>query len=377
GRIRDGRWHEGYDCVREQRRDGGGRRAVMAGFSVKPAEADTAERPYWLLNHARTILFFTIVLAIAGVYLATSIPISVFPQTNFPRVLISIDNGVMPVDQMQVMITRPIELAVQKVPGLELIRSDTSRGSAGVSLFFNWNVDMDQTLQRVEAAVAQVQQSLPATAQISTQKLTFATFPILGYSLTSNTLSQTALWEMATYDLKPPLNQLNGVRQVLVQGGQVPEVEIVPGPAKMLAAGVTVTDLLNAVHTGNVIQSPGLYEANHQLVLGLVGGQVHDAAELAQLVVKTTAAGVPVHIGDVAEVKAATEPRYTIVRANGKHAVLLSITRQPSSNTVAVATEVAAEVAQLKKTLPAGVELEPFYDQSQLVRESISSVRDA
>src|SRR6185312_14927939 len=265
------------------------------------------------------------VLAIAGVYLATSIPISVFPQTNFPRVLISIDNGVMPVDQMQVMITRPIELAVQKVPGLELIRSDTSRGSAGVSLFFNWNVDMDQTLQRVEAAVAQVQQSLPTTAQISTQKLTFATFPILGYSLTSNTLSQTALWEMATYDLKPPLNQLNGVRQVLVQGGQVPEVEIVPGPAKMLAAGVTVTDLLNAVHTGNVIHSPGLYEANHQLVLGLVGGQVHDAAGLAQIVVKTT----------------------------------------------------AAEVAQLKKTLPAGVELEPFYDQSQLVRESISSVRDA
>ncbi|MGH9587501.1 MAG: efflux RND transporter permease subunit, partial [Acidobacteriaceae bacterium] len=208
----------------------------MAGFSLKPAEADatkpgTAERPYWLLNHARTILFFTIVLAIAGVYLATSIPISVFPQTNFPRVLISIDNGVMPVDQMQVMITRPIELAVQKVPGLELVRSNTSRGSAGVSLFFNWNVDMNLTLTRVNAALAQVQQSLPATAQISTQKLTFATFPILGYSLTSNTVSQTKLWEMATYDLKPELNQLNGVRQVLVQGGQVPEVEIVPGPA--------------------------------------------------------------------------------------------------------------------------------------------------
>ncbi|MGH9587344.1 MAG: efflux RND transporter permease subunit, partial [Acidobacteriaceae bacterium] len=263
------------------------------------------------------------------------------------------------------------------VPGLELIRSNTSRGSAGVSLFFDWNVDMNLTLTRVNAALAQVQQSLPATVKISTQKLTFATFPILGYSLTSNTISQTALWELATYDLKPQLNDLGGVREVVVQGGQVPEVEIVPGPAKMLAAGVTVTDLLNAVRAGNVIQSPGLYETNHQLVLGLVGGQVHDAAELAQLVVKTTAAGVPVHIGDVADVKPATEPRYTLVRADGKPAVLLSITRQPSSNTVAVAAEVAAKIAQLKKTLPPGVEVAPFYDQSQLVRESISSVRDA
>lgn len=358
----------------------------MAGFSLKaeagPAKPnaagpDTAERPYWLLNHARTILFFTIVLAIAGVYLATQIPISVFPETNFPRVIIRIENGVMPVEQMQVTITRPIELAVQKVPGLETMRSNTSRGSAEVSLFFNWNVDMFRTLQLVDAAMAQVQQSLPPTAQVEAIRLSFASFPILGYSLTSDTVSQTALWELATYDLRPQLNRLPGVREVKVQGGQVPEVDIIPGPAKMLAAGVTVTDLLNAVRTGNVIQSPGLYEANHQLVLGLVGGQVHDAAELAQLVVKTTAAGVPVHIGDVADVKAGTEPVYTIVTADGKPAVLLSITRQISSNTVAVANEVAAKVAQLRKTLPPGVKLAPFYDQSQLVRESISSVRDA
>src|SRR6185312_11832925 len=132
-----------------------------------------------------------------GVYLATQIPISVFPETNFPRVIIRIDNGVMPAEQMQVTITRPIELAVDVVPGLETIRSNTSRGSAEVSLFFDWNVDMFQTLQRVNAALAEVQKSLPATAQVSAQRLTFATFPILGYSLTSDTVSQTALWELA------------------------------------------------------------------------------------------------------------------------------------------------------------------------------------
>jgi CzcA family heavy metal efflux pump len=345
--------------------------------SLKPAPASAEERPFWLLRHARTILFFTIVLAIAGVYLATQIPISVFPETNFPRVIIRIDNGVMPVEQMQVTITRPVELAVQVVPGLETMRSNTSRGSAEVSLFFNWNVDMFRTLQLVDAAMAQVQQNLPPTAQVEALRLSFASFPVLGYSLTSDTVSQTALWELATYDLRPQLNRLPGVREVKVQGGKVPEYDIVPSPAKLLAAGITPTDLLNADRTTNVITSPGLYESNHKLVLGLVGAQAHDATELANIVVKNTPAGVPVRIGDVAQVKAGVEPVYTIVTADGKPAVLLSITRQISSNTVAVANEVAAEVAQLRKTLPPGVELKPFYDQSELVKSSISSVRDA
>ncbi len=350
----------------------------MMSSSLKLARPGAAEeRPYWLLRHARTILFFTIVLAIAGVYLATQIPISVFPETNFPRVIIRIDNGVMPVEQMQVTITRPVELAVQVVPGLVTMRSNTSRGSAEVSLFFNWNVDMFQTLQLVDAAMAQVQQSLPATAQIEALRLSFASFPVLGYSLTSDTLSQTALWELATYDLRPQLNRLPGVREVKVQGGKVPEYDIVPSPAKLLAAGVTPTDLLNAVRTTNVITSPGLYESNHKLVLGLVGAQAHDASELANIVVKNTPAGVPVRVGDVAQVKAGIEPVYTIVTADGKPAVLLSITRQISSNTVAVANAVAAEMAQLRKTLPPGVELKPFYDQSELVKSSITSVRDA
>ncbi|MDT7815473.1 MAG: hypothetical protein QOJ42_5389, partial [Acidobacteriaceae bacterium] len=242
---------------------------------------DSEDRSFWLLRHARTILFFTIVLAVAGIYLALKIPISVFPDTNFPRVVIGIDNGVMPVEQMQVTITRPIELAVNSVPGLETVRSITSRGSAEVSLFFNWNVDMYQTLQLVDAALGNVQQTLPPTARITTQRLTFATFPILGYSLTSDTVPQTKLWEIATYDLQPPLNRLAGVRTVVVQGGQVPEFQVVPNPAKLLAADVTPTNLLDAVRLTNLIDSPGLYENNHQLVLGLIGGQVHDPSELA------------------------------------------------------------------------------------------------
>ena len=236
---------------------------------------------------------------------------------------------------------------------------------------------MFRTLQLVDSALSKVQQTLPATAKLTTNRLTFATFPILGYSLTSDTLSQTALWEMATYDLKPPLNRVLGVSTVTVQGGQIPEFHVTPNLAKMQAAGITVLDLTSAIQTANIIDSPGLYEQDHQLVLGLVGAQAHDVEGLRQLAVKTTASGAPVRVGDVATVGPATMPVYTAVTANGKSAVLLNITRQPKSNTVTVANAVDAEIEQLQSKLPKGVILQPYYDQSGLVRESIRSVRDA
>src|SRR6202048_3412949 len=332
---------------------------------------------FWVTRHATTILFLIIVLSAAGLYLAGKIPISVFPETNFPRVVVGVDNGVMPVDQMQVTITKPIEDAVNSVPGLLTVRSTTSRGSAEVSLFFDWNVDMFRTLELVDAAIARVRQTLPPEAVITTNRLTFATFPILGYSLTSNKVALSKLWEIATYDLKPSLNRVDGVSNVVVQGDQIPNVEVTPQPSKLVAAGVTVSDVLNAVQATNIVDSPGLVQTQHELVLGLVGAQVHSSAQLGEVIVKNTAGGIPIRISDVATVKESIEPAYTMVRAGGKPAILLNITRQPSSNTVQVADLVAAEVERLKPLLPPGVTLQPYYDQSELVRDSINSVRDA
>ena len=259
--------------------------APVATLSSSPAE----QSPFWLSRLSTTIFFLVVVLTLAGIYAAFQVPISVFPDTNFPRVVIGVDNGVMPVEQMQVTVTKPIEDAVNSVPGLLTVRSTTSRGTAEISLFFDWNVDMFHTLQLADAALSKVRQTLPATAVITTNRLTFATFPILGYALTADnqgaaTVSPTRLWEIATYDLKPPLNRVDGVSTVTVQGGQVPEYHIVPNLARLQNSGVTLTDLVNAVQTSNIIDSPGLYEANHELILALVGAQAHDAAHLASLV---------------------------------------------------------------------------------------------
>ena len=339
--------------------------------------ADPSGRQPWFRRLSRPILFLTISLALVGAYLAFSIPVAVFPNTDFPRIVIGVDNGVMPIDQMLVTITRPIEEAVNSVPGLQKVQSITSRGSAEVDLFFDWQSDMILTLQRVDAVVARLQSELPTTAKIQTHRLTFATFPILGYSLTSDTIPQSKLWETATYDLKPRINRLDGVASVLVQGGRVPEFQVTPDPARLQAAGVTVTDILDAIRRTNLIDSPGLLEHDHQLILGLISGQVRTPEQIAQIVVKTPNSGVPIRLGDIAKVAPSVAPVYTIVTANGKSAVLLSIHRQPESNTLDVANEVHKKIAELRPTLPPGVHLEVFYDQSTIVQQSIASVRDA
>src|SRR5580704_2741656 len=155
--------------------------------SVPPAQpgnrGDGNEQP-WFNKLSRPIIFLTISIALVGLYLAFSIPI----------------------DQMLVTITKPLEEAMNSVPGLQKVQTITSRGSAEMDLFFDWKSDMILTLQRVDAEVARLQPELPVGAKIQTHRLTFASFPILGYSLTSDSISQSKLWEIATYDLKPRLN---------------------------------------------------------------------------------------------------------------------------------------------------------------------------
>ncbi|HKV62503.1 MAG TPA: efflux RND transporter permease subunit [Candidatus Acidoferrum sp.] len=339
-------------------------------------DRDSSSTP-WFHRLSRPVLFLTISVALVGGYLAMSIPISVFPNTDFPRIVVGVDNGVMPIDQMLVTITRPIEEAVNSVPGLQKVTSITSRGSAEVDLFFDWKSDMILTLQRVDAVVARLQADLPPTAKVETHRMTFAVFPIIGYSLTSDTVPPNKLWEIATYDLKPRLNRLDGVATVIIQGGRVPEYQVTPDPARLLAAGITVPDILDAIKRTNLIDSPGLIEHGHQLVLGLISGQVRTPEQIGQIVIKNSPSGIPIRVGDIAKIAPSVAPVYTMVTANGKPAVLLNVDRQPESNTLDVANEVHALVQQLTPTLPPGVHLEPFYDQSTIVHDSISSVRDA
>ncbi|HLI84917.1 MAG TPA: efflux RND transporter permease subunit [Bryobacteraceae bacterium] len=349
----------------------------MSLLSTHPPLPAQAEERHWTARHGKPIIFVILTMVAVGIYLAATLPIAVFPDTNFPRIVVAVDNGVMPINQMEVTITRPVEEALNSVPGLDSLWSITSRGTAEIDLFFSWKVDMYRTLELVNAAIARIQPTLPSTAKVTTNRLTFAAFPIMGYSLTSTNYSQTQLWEMATYDMKPRLNRQTGVSSIVVQGGQVPEFEIQPDPSKLIQTATTVPNILDAIGRGNLIDSPGLIEMQHQLVLSLMTAQAQNPADISNIVVKTAPNGSIVHVGDVATVSPSVEPVYTVVTANGRPAVLLNVFRQPDSNTVTVADAIHKQIAEIQKGLPKTIQLQPFYDQSELVTDSIKSVRDA
>ncbi|HVG18685.1 MAG TPA: efflux RND transporter permease subunit, partial [Blastocatellia bacterium] len=330
-----------------------------------------------ITSQSRAVVVFVALLCAAGVYAAFRLPIAIFPDTDFPRIVIIVDNGVVPAQQVLVSVTRPIEEAMNGIPGIQRIRSTTQRGGADINLFFDWNVDIIQSLQLVQARLSQLASSLPPTAAIRrVDRLTFAVFPVAGYSVTSDERDTAFLRELARYTIRPRLARLAGVAEVAVAGGQTREYHVMVDPARLNSHGVSLQQVVDAVRNSNVIDSPGIIEENHQLELTLVSGQAKRPDELNSIVVATVD-NAPVSVADVATVTEGTAPNYTIVTADGRPAVLINVLRQPNANTVAVVDESKAELASMQPQLPRDVKIAPFYDGSLLVRESIKSVRDA
>jgi hydrophobe/amphiphile efflux-1 (HAE1) family protein len=329
-------------------------------------------------NQSRAVLVMIALICAAGLYAAWQLPIAIFPATNFPRIVIIVDNGVAPAPQTLVSVTRPIEEAMNGIPGIQRIKSKTSRGSSEVSLFFDWNVDIIQSLQFVQARLSQLASTLPPTAKIQhVERLTFAVFPVTGYSLTSDTRDLASLRDIANYTIRPQLARLPGVATVGVAGGKNREFHVTIDPDRLVAHNVSVQQVVDAVHNSNIIVSPGLIEENHQLELALISGQAIKPDDLNGIVIATVN-NAPVTLADIATVGSGVEPQYTLVSAYpGKPAVLLNINRQPDANTVAVVDEVKAELAAMRGQIPRDIAIAPYYDQSLLVRDSMNSVRDS
>jgi CzcA family heavy metal efflux pump len=324
-------------------------------------------------RHALAITFIAVAFCLAGVYSALHTPSSVFPQTNFPRVVILVDNGVMPADEMMATITRPIEEAMKDIPGSITVRSTTSRGSAEVNVFFNWNVDMSQSELYVLGRLSQIRNDLPATAGTEVSRLTFSAFPIIGVSLTSPTRNIMDLWETANYNVKPRFLQIPGVAKVDITGGRSPEYHVIADPARLRAAGLTLGDLTSALVKNNLIAPAGMIEENYHLYLTTVDGRVHSAEDIETLVVAVNA-GHAVRVKDVAKVERGPEPVFNVVTAEGRNAVLLNIQSQPDGSTLEIATALKAEMTQFKQELPPDIKLAFFYDQSLFVSDSVKSV---
>src|SRR6185369_6374425 len=268
-------------------------------------------------NQRRAILSLIAILCALGVWSAFTLPTSLFPETNFPRIVVTIDAGEMPAPQMLASITRPVEEAMNGIPGVTSIRSDTSRGSAEINIFFDWSVDIVRSQQFVESRLSQMRSELPPEIQIEINRLTFAVFPIIGYSLTSDARDPSSMREIATLDIVPRLSRLPGVAHATALGGKVREYHVLVDPGKLAGVGLGMTEVADAIAGTNVVVSAGRLEANHQLDLVLVSGQVKKPEELAETVVGTVK-GTSIVLSQIATVEPGVTPEFVIVTADGK-----------------------------------------------------------
>lgn len=327
-------------------------------------------------RHLRAILFLTVALCVVGVGVLGSFPVSILPDVTFPRILVIADAGDRPARMMEVGITRPLEQAIATIPGVSRVVSTTQRGATEIAIDFTWGTDIVSTQQVVNAKVNEVRATIPPETQIGVERMNPTVFPILGLSLRSDRLSQAELWSLATYTLKPRLTRVPGVARVEVQGGRVPEIQVEANPQRLAAFKLSLQDVEQALSQANVIRAVGRIDRQFQQYQTLVSGETTDPEQLKRIVV-TQRNGVPITLAMVAQIRPGVQDQTTIVTADGSEAVLLNIVRQPDANTVTVAAGVRKELASLHATLPAGTKVSTFYDQSTLIGEAVSSVRDA
>ncbi|MCZ2156736.1 MAG: efflux RND transporter permease subunit [Bryobacterales bacterium] len=323
--------------------------------------------------HARAMAIIVLAFALAGGVFTFQLPVAIFPQTDFPRIIILVDNGITPTDIQMLRVTRPIEEAIRIVPGVTTIRSVTARGSSEISVFFRWDVDILNALHLVQGRISQITPSLPPECRFYINRLTFSVFPMVGFSITSPTRSLAELWEMAYYNFTPRLYRLPGVAEARIVGGRPPEYHVLVDPEKLNSYGMPLTVVADALRSNNMISPSGMVEENYHLYLTTVTGLLRTREQIEDTVIGVVR-GTPVTVKNVAAVVQGERPTYNIVTANGRPAVLVNVLQQPDGNAVQIADSVNAELADIRASLPPDIQLSPFYDQSLLVRESIAGV---
>jgi len=327
-------------------------------------------------RYSRAILFIAVAGCILGILSLKTLPTSIFPQLNIPRIKILADFGDMPPEMVTVQVTKPLEQALASVPNIRRIRSTTSRGSAELTADYNWGTDMLQTLNLVNARLSEVRQSLPPAVVLRTQIMRPTVFPILGFSLTSPQADESRLYDYAFYTLRPELTKIPGVSEVRITGGHVRELWVNLDPSRMQAHGITVTQVEDAVRGSNTVAAVGQYNEAYRRFLVLSKNQITSPADLEGVVVAAKN-GVATTIADVGTVGRGYLPQNISVTSGGKNAVLVNVLRQPDGNTVTIEEEVQKTLERLRSSLPAGAKVHFYYDQSDLVRESTHSVAEA
>jgi len=323
-----------------------------------------------LSRQQRLVYLLVALLSAAGIWMAFRLPSAIYPELRFSRITIVAQGSTLGARQVVFSITRPLEEAVSIVPGVTRVRSHSIRGASEISITFAPGTNMDQALQLVRARVNQVQSALPPDLSIEVEQLTPSLFPIVSYNVEGG--DPATLYDLARYEIKPLISRVPGVGRVDVQGSDVRELEVIADPARLASHGMTYGELADAIRRAITVQAVGRVAQDYRQYLIVTDQEAHAPADIGAVVIRGG-----LRVRDVATVQVGTEDHVRIIAGDGKPAALINVTRQVGGNTLALADSVARIMETVTPSLPPGVHLKPVYDQAELVREAVRSVRDA
>ncbi|MDB4926871.1 efflux RND transporter permease subunit [Mucilaginibacter sp.] len=326
--------------------------------------------------YRKPLMLVLALILMGGIFAYTKLQTSLFPEITFPKIKIIADAGLQPVNKMMITITKPLENAIKQIPDLQVVRSTTSRGSAEISAYMDWNANIDLSKQQIEAQISKIQNTLPPEVSISVEKMNPSILPVSGYTLESHNRSAIELKQLATFTVKPFLSQVSGVSEIRIIGGKTKEYWLVLNREKMTALSLTPDIISTALSQTNFIKSEGYLSDYKMLYLTVTDATVSAKNQLENMVISNDSKRV-IQIKDIASVQISEGIEYTKINANGHDGVLVAVIKQPNSNLISLSTDMATKVAALQKILPKDVTIKPYYIQADFVNDSVKSVTDS
>lgn len=330
----------------------------------------------WAVRHRTLVLLILAAAAAGGAIASQRLASGIYPEVDFPRIGVVVRQGDSPPPVFQTTITRPVEQALMTVLGVQRVRSRTIRGGADIQLLFAPRTDMWRALQLAESSLNDVRSSLPADTRIRVERLTPVSFPILSFNVTGP-LDPRDLNELAALTLRPAIARVVGVGRVGVLGGDVREMEVIVDPERAAAAHLRLEDLAQRIRRSIPLTSAGRFERDHTLATVVASAEATSGTDLGAVPIGLDANGTPRALDGLATVVEGAEDKLYRTSSPRGEAVLVTVARLEGASTPEVVRRVLAVVDALKPSFPAGVRVEPVYDQGLLVKESMASVRDA
>jgi len=321
------------------------------------------------------VYLLTVFLTVAGTFAMFQLPSNIYPELNFPRIVVLSHAGDLAPETMLLTITRPIEEAVSTTSGVRRVDSKTIRGNSEVYILFQPNTDMQYALQLVQGRVSEARSTLPADVDLRIERITPEVFPVLSLILNGN-VPDADLHDDAYYVLRPLFSRIPGVGNIEVQATDTREVSVIVDPQKMLAHRLSLVDIAGELRDTNQVTSVGRLAKDYQQYLILTTSQFVNLDDIRNTVVAVDN-GAAIRVRDLADVSFGVSDPTTLITGNGQPAALINISRQIGGNILQMTQQVLDQVKSLGSAIPKTLHISIVYNLAEFVSASIGSVRDA